>query len=174
MKQIISRRKFRFQNPNVDLLAAGVGQNSPKYEQAVFETNGKGELQQAPDWINKPMGPRVKAESTHPDVDKNQTNLNTWKWGVQDGHLMEVEVKNDQASDLEKAAAARQAEQAKRIADGTEGGGVPVKTHEELSAMTKDDLIEHAKVNHDLELTGNMKKDDIIASIKEAQQTDAA
>ena len=70
MTQIISKRKFRFQNPDVDLMRTGMGgPNSMKYDQAVFETSGTGEIQQAPDWIKEKLGPRRRQNEGDPPVD---------------------------------------------------------------------------------------------------------
>lgn len=171
MQTIISKRAFRFHHPNVDVMTLGAGAGAPKYEDAVFVTNGTGELQQAPDWINKKLGVRKKLDPAHPDVDINQQNLFTWERGVKDGHLMAVKVDSQGAepSELEKQSAARQAENAARVARDNSNPPV-VLTVDELNAMNKTQLLEHASVEHGLELPSGTTKPEIIEAIQKAQK----
>jgi hypothetical protein len=178
--QIISKRKFRFHNPNVDLLQGGivpigpaVGDSAVKYQSAIFETNGTGDLEPAPEWIKKPMGPRKKAKLTDPDVDINAQNILTWKRAEADGHLMEVFLgrSTGEVSELEKTAAARQTEQAREILEGTADQSRPVKTFEELQAMKKDDLLAYAKDAFGVELDETANKSGLISAIQKAQQS---
>ncbi len=59
---------------------------------------------------------------------------------------------------------------APKAADDTGGDLEPV----DLTAMTKQQLIEHAKEAHDLELSPGQKKDEMIAAVQEAQATKAS
>lgn len=173
---IISKRVFRFHHPNIDVMTLGAGAGAPKYEDAVFVTNGTGELQQAPDWINRNLGVRKKsAESVklnHPDIDINAQNMLTWERGVKDGHLMEVQIRSGaegaEPSDLEKQSAARQAEIANQVAN-SDGEPQDVMTVDELNAMNKTQLLEHAAVEHGLELPSGTTKVEIIEAIQKAQ-----
>jgi hypothetical protein len=175
MIQIISKRKFRFQKPGVDLLsAAGAfgGKDQVKYEAAMFETNGTGDLQQAPDWIRAKLGPRPKQDARDSDVDINAQNLLTWERAEADGHLMEVQLKKnmEEVSVLEREAAARSTELAREIAEGTKDDTRSVVTVEQLQSMKKDELIEHAETNHNLKLSGNLTKDELVSAIQAVQQ----
>src|SRR5580658_7278003 len=95
MITIVSRKKFHFRNPDpaVDIMRMDVNtaatKNRDRYKDAVFISCGDArELQQAPDWINKPLGP----DNTKNGADKNGANLLTWKHAVEDGDLYQVNV----------------------------------------------------------------------------------
>src|SRR5258708_31747649 len=84
MITIISKRRFGFRNPNPDkdILRTGLGPNAPKFHEAYFVTAGTGELEQAPEWINRKLGP----DKAHPlGVDLNIQNILTWERAKKDG-----------------------------------------------------------------------------------------
>lgn len=172
MITIISKRAIGFFNPNVALLDTGHGPRSPKYNDAVFITKGKGELERAPEWVNAKLGARkdAKGEYLQPLRDINQQNLNTWALHEADGHIMEVAVKlgtPDTPSLLEQEAAARQAELANEQANKSE----PVlKSADELDELSKAQLLDHAEQVHGLELSAKSTKESIIAAVIEAQK----
>jgi hypothetical protein len=166
MPTIISRRKIAFFNPNIPVIEVGDKPKSPKYQDAVFITKGNGELENAPEWVNKPLGLRKKSNSSQRDIDINAQNLNTWKLHEDDGHIMEVDVKKGTASGLAEEAAARQAENARKAAEKPE---VLLKTPDELSAMNKNELLDYAEETYNLKITTATSKADIIAAITNAQ-----
>ena len=168
MPTIISRRKIAFFNPNIHVLSVSDSARSPKYSEAVFTTKGEGELETAPDWVNKKLGPATDKDGKPlmPLRDKNQQNLNTWMHHEADGHIMEVAVKAGPTTQIEEEAAARQAEAARKASETPEP---EFKTPEELSGMNKADIQDHAKEEHGLELPTKMSKEEMIAAVLDYQ-----
>jgi hypothetical protein len=170
MITIISKRKIGFFNPRVNILETGIGPNSPKYNEAIFETNGTGELQKAPDWINRPLGVRGKLKAADPDVDINAQNMNTWRLAASDGHVMEVKVQTSgEPSELEMLAASKSAQQAAKVAAQADKPLPEVKTADELNGLNKTQLLEHAAAKHDIQLSTGTPKAEIVAAILNAQ-----
>lgn len=176
MITIISKRRFGFRNPNPDkdILRTGLGPNAPKFHEAYFVTAGTGELEQAPEWINRKLGP----DKAHPlGVDLNIQNILTWERAKKDGHILEVEVKTGYAeapiTDLEQLSQVRQAETAARIASGEGDGTRNVVSAEQLERMTKQQLVDHAAEYHDLELDPKKPREELLTAVKTAQQQKA-
>ena len=176
MITIISKRKIGFYNPDVDLLQTNIGSgaNQIPFERALFTTNGTGELQQAPDWVNRPAN---KPHPKNKNLDANHQNMNTWRLANKDGHVMEVKIQGgalDQMDALAQEAQARSAEAAAKAAssaDLPETQAVPV---DQLAKLNKTQLLEHAAEHHDLQLSPNAPKADIIKAIVDAQEAKAA
>jgi len=140
----------------------------------VFITKGNGELEDAPDWINKPLGNRPPQKDAPPNAvaqDINQQNLNTWRLHKEDGHILEVAVKEGNQTGLEEEAAARQAEAAKKAAEMDE---VEFKTPEELDAMNKNELLDYIKEHHGVQLPASTPKAEVISAITDAQSAATA
>jgi hypothetical protein len=91
---IVSRKKFHFRNPDpaVDLMGANLdaaaSKNRDKYKDAVFITSGDMQLQQAPDWVNKTLGPDLNKNG----ADKNAQNILTWQHALKDGDIYQINV----------------------------------------------------------------------------------
>jgi|HubBroStandDraft_4_1064222.scaffolds.fasta_scaffold00021_51 hypothetical protein len=172
---IVSRKKFHFRNPDpaVDLMSANLdaaaSKNRDKYKDAVFITTGDMQLQQAPDWVNKPLGPDANKNG----ADKNAQNILTWQHALMDGDIYQVNVVDNAAptADLSGAAAAQQAEQArasklaeeakiKRSSDAKEVVAL-------LTPMTKAQIVEYAEKEHELTLDpAKATKEELIESIQ--------
>jgi hypothetical protein len=155
MIQVLSKKALQFRNPDKALInkKATLGQpnqiNTTKLEEA-FCRVPPNVVTRVPDWVK-----------TDPIFD----------WSVADGDLMEIVVNpgapakgvnlqsqgqqqvNDQKTKDEEAEAAKE----------------KAALHEKLAAMNKQQLIDYAAENHDLELGAALKKEDILAAIHEAE-----
>jgi hypothetical protein len=155
MIQVLTTKNIRFKHPNNFLInpKAKLGESdqvkiSTKYED-VYVTVLPGKVTAVPDWVRQ-------------DV--------MFEWCVKEGSLMEIampvsapgvnlQAQGQQQIAQNEAAAAKEASE---------------KAHAELLAklekMTKQELIDYAFQNHDMELSPAMTKSDLLNTIQEAMK----
>jgi len=155
--QLLSRKSFRFANPDVTLLSKDWDKEKPdiskksvtnKLEEAYFIIPSEkiNKVVVAPAWVK-----------TDP----------IFSWAVSDGDLMEVNVGMGRAAEAQAESLAQSSE-AERLKKEQEAMEAAEAKKEELSLLNKADLIDHAKENYNLELSPSMKKEDMQAAILDA------
>ena len=109
MIRILSKKAFRFSNPEIRILGfdndTGAVRKQPDFKDAYFETTPN-EIQDAPDWIKlNPM----------------------WKWATADGDLLEITVQPTGGPSEKDRAVAQAAEAAQRSKNQLEEAEVETK-----------------------------------------------
>lgn len=157
MIQVMARKSFQFRNPNKALLnkAAKLGE--------VAQTQTSATITQKLDEAFCRVPPNVVTRV--PDWVKTDP---VWDWGVKDGDIMEIATPVSlKGADLQakgqQQIVAKQSEEDKAAEEKAK-----TELHEKLMAMKKEELVDYAFQEHDMELSPAMKKDDLIAAIKEA------
>lgn len=158
MIQVLSRKALQFRHPSKSLVnkQAKLGESNQimttKLEEAFIRILPN-QVTLVPDWVK-----------SDPIFD----------WSVKDGTLMEIKTSSSTTvGDL-------QAEGQQQLQDqkNSDEAATKQKVHDDLVAklkgMKKEELIEYASENHDLELGPAMKKEDIVAAIHEAMAKDQA
>jgi hypothetical protein len=161
MLTIMSNRAYRFANPGVSLTGDGITQRSTQnFNEAYTEvhpgdTPGTfGNPVQVPDWVSRDRMFQMALK------DKNIVVLSDEPLIIPGAEEV------SKVATLSSAAKAQQdALAAAAVASADEVPPV------DLDAMTKAELVRHASDVHGLTLDPNAKKGDLIASIKEADQS---
>lgn len=158
MIQLLTKKRFRFKNPHASMIKSevvGTGEDQKtiqtqdggaKFEEAYFEVPPD-KLTACPDWVK---------------TDK------IFEWGVKDGDIIEVLTKSEMQAD-----AARQQSEGARADEAAKNAEAAAKAKENLSKMTKVELLKYASDTHELELSPSMNKENILAAIAQAEK-DAA
>lgn len=162
MISIIAKSSYAFRNPNkdADVLISGIGDsNRPRLEDAMYTCKAApNEIQQAPDWIKG--DPTAKL----PGGEIKRTNAMHW-----------ANAQKDWAAG--KGFGILEVQPVATVPVAAKAGQQPVKfvpkTKEELAVMTKDELVAYAEEEHDLELDGKEKKDDLVDAIHAEEQKKA-
>jgi hypothetical protein len=158
MIQVLARKAIQFRNPNAALVnkQAKLGESdqiklSTKLEEA-FCRIIPDKVTAVPDWVK-----------TDPIFD----------WCVKDGTLMEIVVnKSAPVSDLQ-AKGQQQLGDQKTEADKEAHEKAVADLKAKLAKMNKQELIDYAFENHDMDLSQAMNKQDILAAIEEARKVQA-
>jgi hypothetical protein len=154
MIQLLCKKRFRFKNPHADMIkreVVGTGddkktiqvESGAKFEQAYFEVTPN-VLTAAPDWVKSDR---------------------MFEWGTKDGDILEVVTKS-----TAEAEAAQQKADNERVGNAERTAEEAAATREQLSKMTKVELLKHASDKHELELSPSMTKDAILEAIATAEK----
>jgi len=161
MLTIMSNRAYRFPNPGVSLVGDGITQKSTQnFNEAYTEvhpgdTPGTfGNPIQVPDWVRRDRMFQMALR------DKNIVVLSD------EPLIIPSAQESAKAATLVSAAKAQQGALASAAAASTDAPPAV-----DLDAMTKAELVKHASDVHGLTLDSNLKRSDLIASIKEADQS---
>jgi hypothetical protein len=159
MIQVLSRKAIQFRNPNAVLVnpKAKLGESdqvktATKLEEA-FCRIIPNVVTPVPDWVK-----------TDP----------IFGWCVQDGSLMEIVTQPNVAVNDLQAAGQQQIAEADKAVQDQKAIQEKEALHEKLAKMTKQDLIDYAFENHDMELSSAMRKEDIVEAIKKAMEEASA
>lgn len=145
---IITRKTFRFPNPNVAILGeAGEQPKQKEFSEVFCDTKpgegGKfGEPQEVPDWVQKDR---------------------MFKMATDDGDLQIITAVKSKASNQAALNAAKNQQQ----------GSQSALDHSDLDKMTKAQIVAHAEDEHDLELDEKLPKDELIEKVKAAREEQA-
>jgi hypothetical protein len=162
MLTIMANRAYRFPNPGASLVGDGVTQkNTQNFHEAYAEVHPGatsdtfGNPVQVPEWVRRDKMFQMALK------DKNIVVLS-------DEPL--IVPSSEQASRVATLTAAAEQERQRAQAEAAKASA-PSPIPVDLDSMTKAELVEHAAGVHGLSLDPNLKKSDLIASIKEADES---